>query len=398
MPDNLNQVLHDPERLAALVQLRLLDSPTEEAFDRLTRLATRVLGAPVSLVSLVDDRRQFFKSECGLPEPWASRRETALSGSFCQHVVGSGEPLVVEDARIHPLLRDNLAVRDLNVVAYLGIPLKTPEGHTVGSFCAIDTVPRIWSRAEQETMFDLAGSVMSEVALRIVSGFMEEQVRLRTAELIAANVALKDIEARQRRIITELDHRVKNVLARVSSVVAFTRIDALSMDAFVETLDGRVQSLANAHQLLSGNAWKGVGLSQLVESQLEPYVTMERTNIVGPGVLLTIDATQALAPLFHELVTNAAKYGALKTVAGRISVSWRIVEASASSPPERQLRIEWQEAGGPAVKTPTFTGFGTRMICEMIKYELSGAADLVFDPQGVRCTLTMPLAMVAAVA
>ena len=398
MPDNLNQVLHDPERLAALVQLRLLDSPTEEAFDRLTRLATRVLGVPVSLVSLVDDRRQFFKSECGLPEPWASRRETALSGSFCQHVVGSGEPLVVEDARIHPLLRDNLAVRDLNVVAYLGIPLKTPEGHTVGSFCAIDTVPRIWSRAEQETMFDLAGSVMSEVALRIVSGFMEEQVRLRTAELIAANVALKDIEARQRRIIAELDHRVKNVLARVSSVVTFTRINALSMDAFVETLNGRIQSLADAHQLLSGNGWKGVGLSQLVDSQLAPYVTMGRTNIVGPGVLLTVDATQALAPLFHELVTNAAKYGALKTAVGRISVSWRIVETSSARPPQRQLLIEWKEAGGPAVKTPTCTGFGTRMICEVIKYELSGAADLVFHPHGVRCTLTMPLAMVAPVA
>ena len=398
MPDNLNQVLHDPERLAALVQLRLLDSPTEEAFDRLTRLATRVLGVPVSLVSLVDDRRQFFKSECGLPEPWASRRETALSDSFCQHVVGSGEPLVVEDARIHPLLRDNLAVRDLNVVAYLGIPLKTPEGHTVGSFCAIDTVPRIWSRAEQETMYDLAGSVMSEVALRIVSGFMEEQVRLRTAELIAANVALKDIEARQRRIIAELDHRVKNVLARVSSVVTFTRINALSMDAFVETLDGRIQSLADAHQLLSGNGWKGVGLSQLVDSQLAPYVTMGRTNIVGPGVLLTVDATQALAPLFHELVTNAAKYGALKTAVGRISVSWRIVETSSARPPQRQLLIEWKEAGGPAVKTPTCTGFGTRMICEVIKYELSGAADLVFHPHGVRCTLTMPLAMVAPVA
>ena len=398
MPDDLREILGNPDRLEALVRLGLLDTSAEEAFDRLTRLAQRILEVPITLVSLVDDHRQFFKSACGLPEPWASRRATPLSHSLCQHVVASGQPLVIEDAREHPLLRDNLALRDLNVVAYLGMPLKTADGQTVGSFCAIDTGRRIWSPSEQETMRELATSVMSEIALSLANRDMEEQVRVRTCELHVANIALRDNEARQRRMIDELDHRVKNVLARVISIVTFTRIGAASMDSFVETLEGRIQSLANAHQLLSGNGWKGVGLAELVDSQLAPHVSLERKAVAGPDVILSIDATQALAPLFHELVTNAVKYGALKTELGQISVNWRIVEtpyrALGRGTPGRTLRIDWQETGGPAVEVPTRTGFGTSMIRESIKHELAGSADLAFEPGGVRCTLTMPMAKV----
>src|SRR3954454_8796989 len=100
-------VVADPARLAALRAPALLDSQPEEAFDRLTRLATRALGVPVALVSLVGPDRQFFKSQTGLAEPWASARQTPLTHSFCQHVVATGEPLVVSDARVHPLVKEN---------------------------------------------------------------------------------------------------------------------------------------------------------------------------------------------------------------------------------------------------------------------------------------------------
>jgi len=96
-------------RLGVLRATQLLDSAPEAAFDRLTRLAARLLGAPVALVSLVDDRRQFFKSMFGLAEPWASRRETPLTHSFCQYATRDRTPLVVEDARRHPVLQDNRA-------------------------------------------------------------------------------------------------------------------------------------------------------------------------------------------------------------------------------------------------------------------------------------------------
>ena len=130
--------LNPQGRLAALRKTGLLDTPPEHAFDRLTRFVTRILNVPVSLVSLVDADRQFFKSEIGLPEPWASLRQTPLSHSFCQHLVTADVPLVVEDAPNNPLVCDNLAIRDLGVVSYLGVPLVNPDGYVLGSLCAID--------------------------------------------------------------------------------------------------------------------------------------------------------------------------------------------------------------------------------------------------------------------
>src|SRR5262245_21174925 len=118
-----SSVIGSPARLEALYRLALLDSPTEPAFDRLTQLAARILKAPVVLISLVDADRQFFKSSYGRVDPWAMLRETPLSHSFCQYAVDSGAPLIINDARIHPLVRDNLAIPDLNVAAYAGIPL-----------------------------------------------------------------------------------------------------------------------------------------------------------------------------------------------------------------------------------------------------------------------------------
>jgi len=135
-------------RLEALKRTRLLDTPPEEAFDRLTRLVCRLLGAPVALVSLVEADRQFFKSVVGLPQPWALLRETSLLHSFCQHVVATAAPLLVQDARGHPLVADNLAVPDLGVLAYLGMPLATADGRVLGSLCAIDTQPRDWTAEE----------------------------------------------------------------------------------------------------------------------------------------------------------------------------------------------------------------------------------------------------------
>ena len=158
--------LVEPSRLEALRLTGLMDSLPEAAFDRLARLATRILRTPVGLVSLVDDHRQFFKSAVGLTEPWASARQTPLSHSFCQHVVTTGRPLIVTDARREALLVGNRAISELGVIAYLGIPLVTPEGKVLGSLCVIDGFPREWDDADVETMSDLAASVASEIELR----------------------------------------------------------------------------------------------------------------------------------------------------------------------------------------------------------------------------------------
>ena len=159
-------VIHDQQRLQALRSLVLLDSPAEPAFDRLTQFVTRLLDVPVALVSLVDENCQFFKSCIGLPEPWASERQTPLSHSFCQYAVASGEPLVVHDARIHPLFSHNPAISDLNIIAYAGIPLKISSGAVLGVLCAIDHQPRPWTDDELATLRELAAIAITELELR----------------------------------------------------------------------------------------------------------------------------------------------------------------------------------------------------------------------------------------
>jgi GAF domain len=174
----LNAALTDPERLEALRSTALLDADIAPSFDRLARLAAHVLNAPVALVSLVDADRQVFKSCLGLPEPWASDRQSPLTHSFCQHAVASREPLLVDDAREHELLRTNLAIRDMGVIAYAGIPLIDPDGHALGTLCVIDSRPRHWTTHQVQLLADLAASVVTEISLaRAAAGGRPEQRR-----------------------------------------------------------------------------------------------------------------------------------------------------------------------------------------------------------------------------
>lgn len=166
MTDDLARVIGDPRRLAALRRLDLLDTPPEEGLDRLTRLAAKVLHAPIALLSLVDADRQFFKSVAGADGPLVARRQTPLSHSFCKHAVAAGAPLIIGDVHDVPLVRDNLAIPEFGVVAYAGVPLITTAGDALGTLCVIDTQPREWTEEEIEILEDLAATAMSEIELR----------------------------------------------------------------------------------------------------------------------------------------------------------------------------------------------------------------------------------------
>jgi len=198
----------------------------------------------------------------------------------------------------------------------------------------------------------------------------------------------KQSEERQSLLIGELDHRVKNLLARVAVISTYTRQGSNSIDQFVEVLDRRIQSMANAHSLLSQNRWSGVNLADLVHNQLAPYVTIANITIGNLDVTLAPATTQAVAMALHELVTNAVKYGALSNPNGHVSVNWdRQNDGNGAA----RVRIEWRETGGPSVASPTKLGYGTSLIRELIPHELGGVVDLTFAPSGVYCKIDVPI-------
>lgn len=153
----------------SLVDLGLVDAPPDSAFDNLTKLAASLFKTPVSLVSIVDfeNNRQFFKSQQGLlVEPWATQRQTPLSHSFCQHVVNDNATLVVENAALHAKVKDNLAIRDLGVAAYLGAPIYNPQNEPIGAFCVIDGETHRWTHDEIEQLERLSNCVTDVIRLK----------------------------------------------------------------------------------------------------------------------------------------------------------------------------------------------------------------------------------------
>jgi PAS domain S-box-containing protein len=197
----------------------------------------------------------------------------------------------------------------------------------------------------------------------------------------------KRFEDEQRLLITELDHHVKTLLARVAAVAKDMREDSGSLDDYVQTLDRRIRSMADAHALLSQSRWDGVDLAELVRRQLAPNGTDANTTIGGPNIALPVAATQVLGMALHELATNAAKYGALSTPHGRVEVNWN----RGPSEDAANLSIVWREIGGPAVPASPACRYGVSIIRDLIPQELGGSVDLAFASSGVCCTIEIPL-------
>ena len=201
-PRRVAEAVRDPARLAALRDTGLLDSEAETVFDRLTAVAREVLGADVTLVSLVDSDRQFFKSAQGLTQPWAAARETPLSHSVCQRVVAEQTPLVIEDAHADPSLAEHLAVRDMGVAAYAGVPLTLADGHTHGTFCAIHKQPREWSARDLRVLNALGKAAVTEIELRRMQreqSLLDPLTRLPNFTLFRHHLGLALEEERGRR-------------------------------------------------------------------------------------------------------------------------------------------------------------------------------------------------------
>ncbi len=163
MPETAQSPVSDRRRLAAVHATHLLDTAPEEAFDRLTRLAARVLGASAAFITLVDETRSFWKSRTGVD---GDATENPLADSFCQYVIASGAPLITGDAATDPITRDNPSIASMGIAAWAGMPVHSPDGQVLGTFCVVDQRVREWTSDDLEVLSALAEAATGEIALR----------------------------------------------------------------------------------------------------------------------------------------------------------------------------------------------------------------------------------------
>jgi len=192
----------------------------------------------------------------------------------------------------------------------------------------------------------------------------------------------KHAEERQALLAEEVDHRARNVVAVIQSIMRLTR--AGNIEAYLGAVDGRIRALSNAHKLLSRSRWEGADLGKLVDEEFAPYRSddAKRASSEGPPILLQPSTAQTLALALHELATNAAKYGAWSADSGRVSLHWAIEP--------RGIVLEWQESDGPAVTKPTKQGYGTRVVHAGIEHQLGGKVSFDWQPSGLHCTMVVP--------
>jgi PAS domain S-box-containing protein len=191
---------------------------------------------------------------------------------------------------------------------------------------------------------------------------------------------LKEAEARRALLVKEVDHRARNALAIVQSIVRLTK--AQSIGAYASTIEGRIKALAAAHALLSESRWEGADLTRLIDEELAPYSNADSGRILlsGAPVFLKPESAQIVALVLHELATNAAKYGALSQASGKVNLAWQWRDG--------EFSMQWEESGGPPVRAPTTKGFGTRVILASVMQQLGGTATFEWLPGGLKFRMT----------
>ncbi len=403
------QSLDSPTRLEALYGTGLMDSEISERYDRLTRLASQLLSTPVALVSLVDDRRQFFKSSLGLAEPWASARETPLSHSFCQHVVTSGRALRIENAPEHPLVKDNLAIQDLGVVAYLGVPIVGAGGDNLGSFCVVDTVARSWSDEEEQMLRELAEFLQTEIGLRMAL----IQAELRSDEAVAANHAKSDFLAR-------MSHELRTPL---NAVIGFANVLLRNKEgnfrekdiSYLERIQksgvhllGLINGLLDLAKIESGKLaleTTEVDLRLLIEEVVAQFEIqanakgVQLTTDFPPHSLRAVVTDRAkLAQVLLNLVGNALKFTGHGQVLVQVAASEdgapksiSVRDSGIGIPSHRVDAVfeAFEQAESTTAAVYGGTGLGlpiSRSLCEMMGYRLD-----VESAEAVGSTFTVVL-------
>ena len=339
----------EAERLAALADYGVLDTPRERDFDEIAELASEICETPIAVVNLIAEGRQFFKAEVGL-----GVRETPLDSSFCARAILEEDFLVVPDATKDPRFVCNpLVTGEPGLRFYAGALLKTAEGHAIGTVCV------------------LARQVMRQLELRKV-------LRQRDAA-----------QAQQDLLNKEILHRMKNTLAMVQAIATQTLKGVSEQDA-VEAFGRRLAALGVAHDQLLRQDWSTANLGNVVRLLFDTHAEENRFDISGPEIMLGPRATLSISLVLHELATNALKHGSLSVPEGRVSLTWRIEDGAE----EPEMVLDWRESGGPVVAEPTRRSFGTRLIRAGLVG--SGGVEKSYPPTGFVATFRAPMSSIQA--
>lgn len=403
----MERTLSDPDRLAAVLRTELLDSAEEEVFDRMTRLAARLTGAPVSFISVLDEGRDYYKSCFGFEEPLASGRE--LTGrTFCHYAAVSDQPLIIPDTRADEVYRGVPTVETLGIAAYLGIPLKTSDGQVIGSFCAVDFEPREWSADDVEILVELAGSALREVELRaamkeagrltesrarLVRGFSHDLknplgAASGHAELLEDGL-LGDLTPRQRESVGRIRHLLATALELIDDVVELARAEAGEVQLQEEEVDlrGLASELMDEYRAQVEAA--GLGLSAELPADL----------------LVVRSDPRRIRQIMGNLVANAIKYNReggrvalrleprTRSVGAGAATAWVAVDVEDTGvgiPPE-QHHLLFREFTRLAPETTDGSGLGLA-ISRRVARALGGEITFESAPgRGTTFTFWMPI-------
>ena len=263
-----------------------------------------------------------------------------------------------------------------------------------------DEMPAILARIRRGERVDHLETVrrrkdgsLVEIALT-VSPVRNRRGRIVGASKIARDIsARKAIEERQRLLLGELQHRIKNLLALVQALARQTKAEGRSSEAYRDAFLGRLGTLVRAHEL-AFDAAATADLGELVAGTLAPYRTTDQARLEvqdGPSVVLARELITPLCLILHELATNAVKHGALSAPTGRVRVSWRDDQEESVRGGGRRLRLRWEEWGGPKTQPPSGQGFGTRLVEIATTHELHGQAELIFAPDGLQAEIAFPI-------
>jgi two-component sensor histidine kinase len=244
---------------------------------------------------------------------------------------------------------------------------------------ALDEVLANWRRHAWQTGLLVVLGMSALIALSVFGA-------RRAAREEQALRELAESREHERLLMAEVDHRAKNLLAIVQSLLRQTARTTRDKDALEKALAGRLQALAGSHELLGAEEWGAADLRALVERELRPFAQAGRIQLHGRSVPVPARAAVALAMVVHELATNAAKHGALSDERGRVEITWGVQEGEPSS-----LWMRWVESGGPPVQPPSSKGFGTTLLERSLVYDLDGTLELEFPPEGARAWFTLPL-------